>query len=287
MPNGHMSKKRLDESWTGWLNENIRRGCNPEELLGILLKNAFDIGSIKSAMGSQYPAYSPMALAAEARDPDPVDYKAVARPRLVRPDSGAVRFDTDLLQLYTVENFLSAEECEELCVIIDRNLRPSTVTLISDYGYRTSRTCDLGLLDSPVVARLDLKIANTLGIRPSYSESIQAQRYDIGEEFKQHTDYFEPGTPEYRQHAGARGNRTWTFMVYLNGVEAGGATRFFAVDHEFRPAKGMAVAWNNLRPDGTVNPETLHAGMPVTAGHKIVITKWFRERGIGAMRTDD
>jgi prolyl 4-hydroxylase len=43
------------------------------------------------------------------------------------------------------------------------------------------------------------------------------------------------------------------------------------------------VIWNNLRPDGTVNPDTLHAGMPVLAGHKIIITKWFRERGSGPM----
>ncbi len=76
-------------------------------------------------------------------------------------------------------------------------------------------------------------------------------------------------------------------MVYLNDVEAGGETRFFAIDHAFGPVKGTAVIWNNLHADGTVNPDTLHAGMPVLAGHKIIITKWFRERGLGPMRYED
>jgi prolyl 4-hydroxylase len=283
-----MSTKRLDASWTGWLKENLQRGCNPEELLGILLKNAFDIRSIRDAMGSEFPDQSPLALAAERREPDPIDFAAVASVRLTQPGSGAQRFDSDRVQLYTLAGFMSDAECDGLVAIIDRHLRPSTVTIeSSDRGYRTSRTSDLSLLRSDVVARIDEKIAGALGIRLPYSEGIQAQRYDVGEQFKQHTDYFEPGTTEYAEHAGARGNRTWTFMAYLNHVEGGGATRFLALDHAFAPVKGTALAWNNLRADGTVNPDTLHAGEPVTAGHKIIITKWFRERGRGPMRYPD
>ncbi len=69
-----MSKKRLDADWTAWMNENIRRQCNPEELLGILINNAFDLGSIRRAMGRHYPAGSRTALAAENRRPEPIDY---------------------------------------------------------------------------------------------------------------------------------------------------------------------------------------------------------------------
>lgn len=283
-----MSTKSLDASWTGWLNENIQRGCNTEELLRILLQNAFDIRSIRAAMGVFYPANSPTALRAENRAPDPIDYQAVAYPRLARAGSGAVRFPTDKLQLYTIERFMSDAECDETVALINRHLRPSTVTISSsDRSFRTSQTSDMSLLGDPLVGRLDEAIAATLGVRLPYSEGIQAQRYDVGQQFKQHTDYFEPGTPEYAQHAGAHGNRTWTFMVYLNDVEAGGSTRFFALDHAFEPVKGMAVVWNSLRADGTVNPDSIHAGMPVEAGHKIIITKWFRERGVGPMLYED
>lgn len=283
-----MSRKRLDDSWTTWLRENLQRGCNAEELLGILLRNAFDVGSIRAAMGPHYPGQSPTALAAEGREPDPIDFRAIAGVRLTRPGSGARQFPTDKVQLYTFEGFLSNAECDEVVAIIDRNLRPSTVTIeSSDKAFRTSRTSDLSLVDSDVVTRLDDRIARTVGIRPAYSEGIQAQRYERGGQFKHHTDYFEPGTQEYADHAGLRGNRTWTFMVYLNDVKSGGGTHFAALGHAFMPIKGMAVAWNSLRPDGTVNPDTLHAGMPVDAGHKVIITKWFRERGIGPMLFDE
>jgi prolyl 4-hydroxylase len=281
-----MSTKRLDASWTGWVNENLARGCNPEELLRILLDNAFDVRSIRQAMGEAFPDQSPLALAAENRKADPVDYESIANVRLTRAASGAQRIETDKVQLYTLERFMTDAECDEITAIIDRYLRPSTVT-IESLAYRTSRTSDLSLVKSDAVARLDEKIACTLGIRLSYSEGIQAQRYEVGEQFKQHTDYFEPGTPEYREHAGARGNRTWTFMVYLNSVAQGGETQFFALDRAFTPTKGTALAWNNLRPDGTVNPDTLHAGTPAIAGHKVIITKWFRERGSGPMGYDE
>ena len=71
---------------------------------------------------------------------------------------------------------------------------------------------------SPAALELDAKICKTLGIRAEYSEGIQAQRYDVGQQFKAHWDYFQPDTDVYRRLAGVRGNRTWTFMVYLNDV---------------------------------------------------------------------
>ena len=64
---------------------------------------------------------------------------------------------------------------------------------------------------------------------------------------------------------------------------SGGGTKLFAIDHTFIPRKGQAVIWNNLNTDGTPNPATQHSGEPVTAGHKIIITKWFRELGSGPM----
>src|SRR6185437_16877979 len=147
-----MSSKRLDASWTAWLEENIRRGCNAEELLGILLANAFDIRSIRTTMGRHFPAQSPMALAAEGLA-DPVDYHAIANVRLTRATSGAVRFTTEKMQLYTLDAFMTAEECDEIVALINPTLRPSTVTIQScDKAFRTSRTSDLSLLDSAVVS---------------------------------------------------------------------------------------------------------------------------------------
>jgi len=65
-------------------------------------------------------------------------------------------------------------------------------------------------------------------------------------------------------------------MVYLNEPQSGGETRFVEVDLTVKPKLGMAVLWNNLLPSGNPNYFTRHQGMPVTAGMKVIITKWFR-----------
>jgi prolyl 4-hydroxylase len=40
----------------------------------------------------------------------------------------------------------------------------------------------------------------------------------------------------------------------------------------------MAIVWKNSNGTGTENPASLHAGMPVIKGRKMIITKWYRER---------
>ena len=67
-------------------------------------------------------------------------------------------------------------------------------------------------------------------------------------------------------------------MVYLNEVEAGGATEFRNLGISFDPQPGVLLLWNNATPEGAVNPEMLHAALQVENGVKYVITKWFRTR---------
>jgi len=278
-----MRKRKLDGSWKSWLEENVERQCDPAELVTILLENEFDLDSIKESMADRFPA------SLEFFDAARPDYRAISESRLTRQAANPQlwKVDTDKAQIYVLDDFASAAECDAMIEIISRNLRPSTITLNrGDRYFRTSSTSDLSLLNDPMVAAIDEKIARTLGIHVQYSEGIQAQRYDVGQEFKAHTDYFERGTAEYLEHAARTGNRTWTFMVYLNDGMQGGGTKFCNIDREFCPKKGQAVIWNNLYPDGTPNPDTLHSGTPVTRGHKIVITKWFRERGTGPMFYD-
>lgn len=42
----------------------------------------------------------------------------------------------------------------------------------------------------------------------------------------------------------------------------------------FKPIKGNAIFWENLRPDGTGYPETWHAALPVTSGRKVGLNIW-------------
>ena len=133
----------------------------------------------------------------------------------------------------------------------------------------------------PVVQAVERRLAMFTGLDPAHGEPLQGQRYAVGQEFKGHTDYFEPTGIDYDRYCSVAGNRTWTVMVYLNQPEAGGATRFKAIDKIVQPETGKLVTWNNRRPDGTLNPATLHHGMKVRSGVKYVITKWYRERPWG------
>jgi prolyl 4-hydroxylase len=70
-------------------------------------------------------------------------------------------------------------------------------------------------------------------------------------------------------------------MIYLNEPAAGGATRFKTIGKTIQPETGKLLAWNNRKPDGTPNVNTLHHGMKVRSGVKYVITKWYREKPWG------
>lgn len=183
--------------------------------------------------------------------------------------------------LFIVRDFLDSAQCQALMARIDERRRPSTLANAGDdYAFRTSETCDLAAED-PLAVDLKARILAFIGLHPDHAEPMQGQRYAVGQEFKAHTDYFDPGSADFDKFCSVAGQRTWTVMLYLNAVEAGGATRFKAIDKIVQPETGKLLCWNNLRPDGSPNPSTIHQGMKVRTGTKYVITKWFRERPWG------
>ena len=141
----------------------------------------------------------------------------------------------------------------------------------------------MGTIGDVFIEDIDQRICKMLGINASYSEIIQCQYYEHNQEFKSHTDYFEGDS--YEEFAKKEGQRTFTFMVYLNDVEEGGETEFVKIGKKISPEQGMAVIWNNLNADGSVNPNTIHHAHPVISGYKSIITKWFRSNGEGPMYT--
>ncbi len=194
---------------------------------------------------------------------------------------GMQRVPSDKADVFQLRNFLPATICAELIALIEADRRPSTIA--DDNGdryFRTSETCDLSA-EASVVRDLEAQLTDLSGIAPHFGEPLQGQRYAVGQEFKPHTDYFAPDGADYARYCAVAGQRTWTFMIYLNDVIAGGGTRFKALNKIFQPEAGKLLAWNNRRPDGRVNPNTLHHGMKVRRGFKYVITKWYREQEWG------
>ena len=194
---------------------------------------------------------------------------------------GVQRVPSPRLELFVRKGFLEPALSLALIERIDAERRPSTLADPNgDNYFRTSETCDLDPVD-PVVAALETKLRLMTGIDPAYGEPAQGQRYAQGQEFKPHTDYFDTVGADFERYTRVAGQRTWTFMIYLNAVEAGGATRFKAIDKTIRPEPGKLLAWNNRFPDGTPNPATLHHGMKVRKGVKYIVTKWYREKPWG------
>lgn len=192
--------------------------------------------------------------------------------------AGVQKVPSPKLDLFIKRGFLSPDECAGIIALIDAKRRPSAVhDDLGDALFRTSETCDL---DSqiPEVAALDGRICDFAGIEPRFGEPLQGQRYAEGQEFKAHTDFFEPEGPDFGRYCARTGQRTWTVMIYLNEPRAGGATRFKAITKTVQPETGKLLAWNNLKADGNANYDTLHHGMKVRSGTKYVVTKWFRER---------
>ena len=197
---------------------------------------------------------------------------------------GVQRIPTAKATVLQCKRFVPLDLAVELIALIEADRRPSTIA--DDNGdalFRTSETCDLAANLAPV-ARVETMLTALSGIDPVFGEPLQGQRYAEGQEFKAHTDYFTPGGRDFEKYCARSGNRTWTFMIYLNDVAAGGATRFKLIDKTFQPEAGKLLCWNNRLPGGPgggpgdVNPATLHHGMKVRRGVKYVITKWYRER---------
>lgn len=200
---------------------------------------------------------------------------AAVRERLAS-DPGVRRLPEERAEVYTVEGFLQAAECAHLISMIDAEACPSI--LINDRNwpdYRTSYSSDINLYDMTVRA-LDERLNALTGLSLACSESAQGQRYQCGQYFREHCDWFDTRADYWKLEKRCGGQRSWTAMVYLNSVDEGGTTDFPRVQLSIAPLTGCLLLWNNAQLDGTPNPWTSHAARPVMRGVKYVVTKWFR-----------
>ncbi|TRD10449.1 2OG-Fe(II) oxygenase [Erythrobacter insulae] len=196
----------------------------------------------------------------------------------LRAHPGVMRVPSPKVEMVLKPAFLSAQLCSDLIDLIESDRRPSTLADFNgDPGFRTSETCDMKPQE-PAVKEVERVLHEFTGIDPAYGETLQGQRYEVGQEFKAHTDWFTPGGTDWEKFCSVSGQRTWTFMVYLNNVPSGGTTRFKSIGKKIDPEQGKLIGWNNQNPDGSGNEDTLHHAMKVRKGMKYVITKWYREK---------
>lgn len=190
-----------------------------------------------------------------------------------------VSFSMKTPNLSVVDNFMTTAECAELIELAKTKLARSTVVDDKtgqpvEHTSRTSSGAFFNKAETPLVADIERRISERVGIPVENGEGLQVLRYEVGQEYRPHHDYFVQTANTEVDNLKNGGQRVLTFLVYLNTPELGGATCFPDVSLEVAAREGRALMFS-YTPDPS--SKSLHGGMPVLKGEKWVITKWFRE----------
>jgi prolyl 4-hydroxylase len=127
-----------------------------------------------------------------------------------------------------------------------------------------------------VLEALERCIGRVCGTPVLNGEFLQILRYRAGEEFKAHVDYFNEGGAGTHRSLADGGQRAQTALLYLNDDYRGGRTCFPRLDLTIEPRRGDLLHFHNVSADGRGHQDSLHAGMPVVAGEKWLLSQWIR-----------
>ncbi len=125
---------------------------------------------------------------------------------------------------------------------------------------------------------IELKIVYSVGESLERSEPMSILRYGVGEYYRPHFDFFKPDLDVSVRLMQDGGQRTSSAVTYIGVPEQGGGTGFPELGFSVPAELGATLWFRNCHDDGQVDERSLHAGEPVEAGVKWVVTKWFRER---------
>ncbi|HET8763497.1 MAG TPA: 2OG-Fe(II) oxygenase, partial [Gemmatimonadales bacterium] len=139
---------------------------------------------------------------------------------------------------------------------------------------RTSAGMFFRLGESPLIERIEGRLAALLGVPVSHGEGLQVLHYGPGQEYEPHYDWFDPSQPGFDAVTAHGGQRVASIVMYLNTPEEGGGTDFPQAGLTVTALRGSAVYFSY----GTGDTASLHAGLPVRHGEKWIATKWLRER---------
>lgn len=210
-------------------------------------------------------------------DPKTLAYVGMMVRQRLSAMPGVDRVDVPGVDMFIVPKFLTRRDCRAIVEVINSRAVPSTLYRENHRpGMRTSQTHHFDR-DDPLTADVENYISETIGIDNVYSETMQGQRYQVGQQYRHHYDFFPTGEGYWQREAPRGGQRSWTAMVSLGEPKEGGETDFPKLGIALRQQAGTLIMWNNMDADGRPNMKTLHAGMPVKRGIKHIITKWYRQ----------
>jgi prolyl 4-hydroxylase len=175
--------------------------------------------------------------------------------------------------IVVLENVLSDEECDGLIELSKDKMNRSKIGVTHEVNeIRTSSGMFFQENEYDIITKIEKRISTIMNIPVEHGEGIQILKYNPGQEYKAHFDFFTSSSNA------AKNNRISTIILYLNDVEHGGETFFPKLNFSVFPRKGMAVYFEYFYNDKNLNELTLHGGAPVINGEKWVATQWMRRQ---------
>jgi prolyl 4-hydroxylase len=187
-------------------------------------------------------------------------------------------------RIFTLDEFVSSGESSHLMTLASINLQPAQAGTRDRLSQEHSAfsgaaaTFHTSLCD-PVVRNLERRIGAAFGLPPSHVEPVSVLRYQGGDSYAAHVDYFDAARLARNREIGdLAGQRVASFLVYLRAPEAGGETQYLKIDRKIAGRERMALCHFNCDAKGEPDPMTLHTGTPVTKGEKWLARTTLREK---------
>lgn len=176
-----------------------------------------------------------------------------------------------------IKNYITKEQCQELMISCDKFVESLTV-LGSDNkdNYRVAEGTWFNKYNSKFSYLSDM-IAETIGMPKENQEDIHLVKYLVGGEYRPHHDFFHLHQSYTDAQLSRGGQRTKSCLIYLNDDFEGGETEFTQVGIKIKPETGKLLIWDNCKEDGSLDYDSIHAGLPVKSGTKYIVIIWVRE----------
>lgn len=181
-------------------------------------------------------------------------------------------------RISVAEQFLAPELCDWLVARAAPKMARARTFAASLDEARNNSVAEFNFVEIDMVLTLVReRIATLSGLPARGLENTQVLHYATGQRFAPHYDFLYPDSPDGAARIAEAGQRVATFLVYLSDDFDGGETEFPKLDWRYRGAKGDAILFWNLREDGEVDLQTLHAGLAPTRGEKWLLSQWIRK----------
>lgn len=176
--------------------------------------------------------------------------------------------------LWIADDFVDAATCDALSAIA-RDTRRAEDAEAGPTIDETGFCFEVPVDGAPELEALRGRIEAVFGLESDVFDTLRYRRYAVGEGHPAHLDCYAIEDRELLA----------TALLFLRDTPRGGETAFPAADIAVTPRRGRLVCWYNHREDGSRDPRSRHAGLPVLEGEKEVLLYFiYKQKAFAAHR---